>query len=75
MPRNRYTREVRDGELIALEVQSEQIERLSAAFKTEAKNPSVIPPINPVKQIRNRRRAHARRHKPARYRNAGTQSF
>lgn len=75
MPRNRYTREVRTEQHTALEIQREQVDRLSLALKTEARNPQTVPPINLIKQIRSRRRAHARKHKPARYRNAGTQSF
>lgn len=75
MPRNRYTREVRIGDLITLEIQREQIRYLSRALKTEAHNPPLVPQARPVDEIRSLRRAHARKHKPPRFRNAGTQSF
>lgn len=75
MPRNRYTAQARAEERRLFEIQLVQIERLSEALEAEGDNPPLIPPINPVKQVRSLRRAHARKHKPARYRNAGTQSF
>jgi len=73
--RNRYTREARAGELITLEVQREQIKHLAQTVKTEIHNPPLTPQVRPVDEIRCLRRAHARKHKTARYRNAGTQSF
>jgi hypothetical protein len=77
MPRNHYTKEVHAEERALIEVQQVQMERLSHALKEEAAGAEtpLLPVVNPKKTQRSERRAQARKHKPARYRNAGTQSF
>ncbi|NKE55395.1 hypothetical protein FXN61_00540 [Lentzea sp. PSKA42] len=77
MPHNRHTKEVHTEERQLIEVQQVQMERLSRALQDEAHGAATpfLPVVNPKKTQRSERRAQARKHKPARYRNAGTQSF
>jgi hypothetical protein len=77
MPRNRYTKEVHSEERRIIELQEVQLEKLARALQRAAKSGEtpLFPVVNSKKIQRSERRRQARKHKPARYRNAGTQSF
>lgn len=77
MPRNRFIKEVHTEQRQLIEAQELQLERISRSLRggTVGTKTPLLPAVKPEKIHRTERRKQARKHKPARYRNPGTQSF